>query len=303
MSAAAPGTRVRGRVRVRRGAAWGRTGAVRGGAVRGRACPAGAQARVRIPDAAAMLLTALLAVLAAFAAPVTATAAPSAASVAAGTRTAAGTTAEGGYRYWSFWLRGDDGSWSYATEGPATQRPEDGDTIGFRFALSEDSAQATRPRGTPKFAAACADVEAGSGSKRVAVRIDFGTRADAPDGEKKDPPAPRTRCARVPENATAAEALAKAATPLRYSSDSMLCAIDHYPARGCGEQVGGSKRDTDGADSGGDGSSKSGAGDSGEAGDASGDGGMSTGLGVGAGVAAIAVLGGAALWQARRRKR
>lgn len=205
-------------------------------------------------------------------------------------RAAAGT----GYRYWSFWQQKENGSWAYATEGPATQRPDDGDTLGFRFALSEDSQQAEKPRGTTTFDAACEKTAPKGGSKRVAVRIDFGTRADAPASESKAPPAPRTRCARVAENASAAEALAQVATPLRYSSDSLLCAIDHYPARGCGEQAGkGGAHDSTGAA------------DSADSGDGSGDGsrGMSSGLGLTAGVAAVAVLGAAAFWQARRRKR
>ncbi|MEW2218794.1 SCO2322 family protein [Streptomyces sp. NPDC006990] len=208
-----------------------------------------------------------------------------------------------GYRYWSFWQRQEGGSWSYATEGPATQRPEDGDVLGFRFALSEDSDQADEPRGAVRFATACDGTKAGKESKRVAVRIDFGTRADAPGGESGDPPAARTGCARIPENGTAADALAKVASPLRYNSDALLCAIDGYPATGCGEQAKGS---------GGSGKSEDGDGDSaadtgsrsadGEADGGRGDG-ASTAVGVAAGAAAVAILGAAALWQARRRKR
>ncbi len=129
-----------------------------------------------------------------------------------------------GYRYWSFWQREEGGSWSYATEGPATQRPEDGDVLGFRFALSEDSDQADKPRGAVRFAAACDGTKTAKDSKRVAVRIDFGTRADAPGGESGDPPAARTGCARIPENGTAADALAEVASPLRYNSDAPCCA-------------------------------------------------------------------------------
>ncbi|MFE9329596.1 SCO2322 family protein [Streptomyces sp. NPDC006925] len=208
-----------------------------------------------------------------------------------------------GYRYWSFWQRQGGGSWSYATEGPATQRPEDGDVLGFRFALSEDSGQADKPRGAVHFAAACDGTKAGKDSKRVAVRIDFGTRADAPDGESEDPPGARTGCARIPENGTAADALAKVASPLRYNSDALLCAIDGYPATGCGEQAkgsGGSGRSEDG-------DSDSTADAEGRSADGEADGGRgdsaSTAAGVAAGAAAVAILGAAALWQARRRKR
>ncbi len=140
-----------------------------------------------------------------------------------------------GYRYWSFWTR-DGGSWTYATQGPATFRPADGDVLGFRFSVSRDSADdAAQPRGASGFAAICDDTPAQQGSERVALVVDFGTTADAPEGET--PPKPRTVCARIAPDATAADALAAEAKPLRYNSAALLCAIDGYPAVGCGEHV------------------------------------------------------------------
>ncbi|MGV9889547.1 SCO2322 family protein [Streptomyces sp. NPDC003395] len=147
---------------------------------------------------------------------------------------AAGQARAVGYRYWSFWER-DGGTWTYATQGPSTARPADGAVQGFRFAVSEDSSSAQRPRGAADFAAICARTPARDGHKRVALVIDFGTAADAPSGER--PPAARTACARVPEDATTAEALAAVASPLRYDTNALLCAIAGYPRRGCGEQV------------------------------------------------------------------
>ena len=185
-----------------------------------------------------------------------------------------------GYRYWSFWDR-DGGSWSYASLGPSLSRPDDGDVQGFRFAVSEDSQDATRPRGAAEFAVICARTPARDGKKRVALVLDFGTAADAPSGER--PPARRTVCARVAPDATTADALAAVAGPLRYDSNALLCAIDGYPRKGCGEQVA--------------------SGFSPEATNTSSDdsaGGASVGLVAGA--AAVVVLGGAAIWQARRRR-
>ncbi|MFE4535606.1 SCO2322 family protein [Streptomyces scopuliridis] len=146
----------------------------------------------------------------------------------------AGTAQAAGYRYWSFW-ESDGATWTYATQGPATARPADGAVNGFRFAVSADSGDADRPRETPDFAAVCGGTPARDGHKRIAVVIDSGTDADAPDGEK--PPALRAECARVGEDATSAEALAAVAKPLRYNSEALLCAIAGYPASGCGEQV------------------------------------------------------------------
>ncbi|MGA5128888.1 SCO2322 family protein [Streptomyces olivoreticuli] len=192
-----------------------------------------------------------------------------------------------GYRYWSFW-EGSGGSWAYATQGPATARPADGDAIGFRFAVSEDSRNAAKPAAAPDFGAVCDRTPAKDGSKRVAVAIDFGSAADAPAGET--PPAARTACAQVGRDASAGEALAAVAKPLRYDSAALLCAIAGYPKAGCGEQVSGKESAAPSASG-----SGSGSGSEGE------DGGPSAGL-IG-GVAAVVVLGAAGVWQARRRKR
>ncbi|MEU1516931.1 SCO2322 family protein [Streptomyces sp. NPDC005811] len=178
-----------------------------------------------------------------------------------------------GYRYWSFWERTGD-RWTYATEGPGTARPADGTVQGFRFAVSADSADASRPRGAASFGAICARTPARSGTKRVALVIDFGTRSDAPSGET--PPALRWACAQVPPTATTAEALATVAQPLRYDTNALLCAIAGYPRTGCGEQVSTAKKPT--------------VKDTGPS------------VGVYAGAAAVAALAGAALWQARRRR-
>ncbi|MFR9794725.1 SCO2322 family protein [Streptomyces sp. MS06] len=204
-----------------------------------------------------------------------------------------------GYRYWSFWER-DGGRWVYATQGPSTARPEDGAVQGFRFAVSEDSSDAARPRGTADFAAICARTPAREGSKRVALVLDFGVPADAPAGEA--PPGERTACARVAPDATTAEALAAVAKPLRYDGNALLCAIAGYPRKGCGEQVsgaggGGTAQGT--GDAGGATPAATPATASGQQGGGSSDGGPSVGLL--AGGAVIAALAGAAVWQARRR--
>lgn len=145
--------------------------------------------------------------------------------------------ADTGYRYWSVWEQeGESADWTYATQGPGTLRPADGDVVGFRFVLSAGSAEAPRPRLPADFQDVCADTPPDPDGKRVALVLDFGTDTDAPGGE--EPPEPRTACAPVPNDATASEALAEVAGPLRYDSSALLCAIADYPGQGCGEQVG-----------------------------------------------------------------
>nr|WP_202538745.1 SCO2322 family protein [Streptomyces sp. SID8379] len=189
-----------------------------------------------------------------------------------------------GYRYWSFWEQ-DKGAWSYATMGPSQTRPSDGDVEGFRFAVSADSKDAAQPRGSSGFDTICSGTPAQDGKKRVGVVIDFGTKTDAPSGET--PPKAQTGCALVGEDATAADALAAVAKPLRYDSSAMLCAISGYPRTGCGEQVStGQETDAPGTDHAA----------------AKKSGGSGPSVGVLAGVAAVAVLGAGAIWQAKRRR-
>ncbi|MGW1157016.1 SCO2322 family protein [Streptomyces sp. NPDC002513] len=197
-----------------------------------------------------------------------------------------------GYRYWSFWERSGS-AWTYATEGPSTARPADGDVQGFRFAVSEDSADATTPRGSADFATICAGTPARDGAKRVALVLDFGTAADAPSGER--PPAARTACARVPGDATTADALAAVAGPLRYDTNALLCAIAGYPANGCGEQVtaGQDRNPAKGTDGKAQAKERTPARSTADHGPS---------VGVLAGAVVVAALGAAAVWQARRRR-
>ena len=196
-----------------------------------------------------------------------------------------------GYRYWSFWERAD-GAWSYANQGPAVLRPVDGDVLGFRFSVSENSGDAAKPRGAAGFQDICGGTQAADGTKRIALSVDFGTAEDAPGGER--PPKARTACARVAEDATAADALAATMKPLRYNSSALLCAIDGYPERGCGEQV-----SADGSPDAGAGTEAAPEPES-DASEHSGDGGTAVGVGVGVGV--VVALAAGAFRQTRRRR-
>ncbi|UNO42339.1 SCO2322 family protein [Streptomyces sp. MST-110588] len=205
------------------------------------------------------------------------------------------------YRYWSFW-NAKNGAWTYATEGPATSRPDDGAVAGFRFAVSAGSAAAGKPRAAADFGAVCARTPAEDGAKRVALVLDFGTAADAPEGEH--PPRIRTECARVPRDASVGDALAAVAGPLRYDSHALLCAISGYPARGCAEQAtaSGSGSPSSGNSPANSPGKESGSGKPSAADDERGSGGSGPSAGLIGGIGAVLVLGAAAVWQARRRR-
>ena len=147
--------------------------------------------------------------------------------------TAGAASAADGYRYWGYY-HVKDGDFAFATTGPAGYTPKDGDTEAYRFGASTQS-QGIKPRADLSkvdFATVCADTKAAAGKKRVAVLIDYGTAADA-DGATV--PKPRAACAQVAENANGQQVLA-AVTKIR-SSKGMVCAIDGYPATGCGDPV------------------------------------------------------------------
>ncbi|MEU7259618.1 SCO2322 family protein [Streptomyces rimosus] len=188
------------------------------------------------------------------------------------------------YRYWSL-RHGDNGIWRTTAEGPGTYRPADGAVEGLRFAVFRaDTKESVAPRAPADFKTICASTPAKTGTKRVALVLDFGTAQDAPSGEK--PPSLRSHCVQLPPQATTAEALAKAAPPLRYAPSGLLCAIAGYPQHGCGEAV----TDRSGRASGSD-SSRNGGGSGG---------GPPIGLLLGGGI--VVALVGATAWQVRRRR-
>lgn len=135
------------------------------------------------------------------------------------------------YRYWGYFQQ-SAGSWAFAQVGPAQSRPADGSVEGWRFAVADETS--TRfPRALPSFDEVCSAVPAEAGRKRVAVVLDFGRPADAPDGST--PPKPTARCAVVDTAASGAAVLAAVATVR--AEKSLTCAVDGFPATGCGDPV------------------------------------------------------------------
>ena len=65
--------------------------------------------------------------------------------------------------------------------------------------------------------------------------MDFGRPADGPDGTSA-PPAPIAQCVSVPTAATGSDVMAAAGLTLRLDK-SLTCAINGWPATGCGDPV------------------------------------------------------------------
>ena len=138
------------------------------------------------------------------------------------------------YRYWSYW-QGQTGTWVPAQTGAGDHALVDRDVQGWRFALTTD--QPTEPPdNAPDFAALCPDLAAGNapaGQLRVAVVIDAGYAAHAPEGQS--PPSDVVSCVTVPEGATGNQALAAAGSVT--DQGGLVCAINGYPQDECGSAV------------------------------------------------------------------
>jgi hypothetical protein len=133
------------------------------------------------------------------------------------------------YRYWSYWLT-TEGSWTFSNRGPAFYVPADGTVEGWRFGISEGTTGAgLYPRATPDFDRICAETPEQSDRKRIALVVDPGTTAHAPEGET--PGEPWAMCVSVGLRATGFDVL-RAATTVR-TQRGLVCALTDYPAQEC----------------------------------------------------------------------
>jgi hypothetical protein len=173
-----------------------------------------------------------VAVLLALAGPAAASAAAPGSSAAATADSAA--AAAPGYTYWGYYVwNADKSQWDYMMVGANDTKtlPEDGQVYGFRWALVVKDPRL--PRAEPSFDEICSEEpEPAAGQKRIAIVIDYGSETDAPEGST--PEQARGACAVVDESATVQQALETVAE-IRTGNGGLICAIDNYPAEGCGD--------------------------------------------------------------------
>jgi hypothetical protein len=136
------------------------------------------------------------------------------------------------YRYWGYFHL-TKGAWAFAQTGPSQAIPAEGSVEGWRFAVADEASVRT-PRTTPTFAALCAKTTVTAGSKRVGLVIDYGRLADSADS--KTPPTAKATCVTVPLKATGSDILVAGGATLRLDK-ALNCAIDGWPATGCGDTV------------------------------------------------------------------
>ncbi len=127
------------------------------------------------------------------------------------------------YAYWSYW-QADGSTWKYANVGPALSPAVDGAVDAWRFTVSSES-RASKPTTLPDFAAVCGGTAKATGKARVAIYIEYGVGG----------PATRSACAVVDDGLTRMSALGSVSA-LRLNN-GFICAIDAFPATGCGDAV------------------------------------------------------------------
>lgn len=138
------------------------------------------------------------------------------------------------YRYWTFWTQEGD-SWVFSPVGSASTNPPDGSAQAWRFDATSPSVAGTPPADFPGavFESACGDVLPIVGTKRVAIVIDSGDPALAPEGE--GPPSPTAYCAIGKLDAHGYDLL-KTVVELR-TDNGFVCGISGYPAAECATPV------------------------------------------------------------------
>ena len=135
------------------------------------------------------------------------------------------------YRYWTYWQAPVGAStWAFATQGPGTSVPVDGDVEGWAFGITTASADPDdAPAALPDFALICGGTPAEPDRKRVALVIDSGPAAVAPEGDT--PPAPSTVCVVAAPDATG-YAILRSVAEVRTEA-GLICGVGGYPTAEC----------------------------------------------------------------------
>jgi len=141
------------------------------------------------------------------------------------------------YRYWTYWhVTPGSSSWDFAGSGPS-YRPSDGAVEGWRFAVSQGTTSAPRPRTDPAkaYSSVCKEKKPAVGNKLVALVLDYGTAADAPKGEKP-PHGVVATCVEIAKNGDGFDVLAKAGVSVRTDA-GLICGLNRYPKTECAPAV------------------------------------------------------------------
>ena len=139
-----------------------------------------------------------------------------------------------GYRYWGYFQAAPGATtWTAAMTGP-TVDIKDGAVEGWSFVFSSDDIPSTPPMAKPNFAAICGKTKADKDTKRIALVVDFGSKAYAPKGEKVQKSI--TTCVRTAKTSQGIDVLGMA-LKVRAAKSGLVCGLNGYPAKECGVEI------------------------------------------------------------------
>ena len=142
--------------------------------------------------------------------------------------------AEKGWRYWGYYQAAPGATkWTAAMTGP-TVDIADGSVEGWSFVFSSDDIPSISPSVKPSFATICGNTKADKDTKRIALVVDFGSKAYAPKGEK----IPKTiaTCVRTAKTSQGIDVLGMA-LKVRAAKSGLICGLNGYPAKECGVEI------------------------------------------------------------------
>jgi hypothetical protein len=139
-----------------------------------------------------------------------------------------------GYRYWGYYqAKPGESNWTTAMTGP-TVEIADGSVEGWAFTFAGEAINTGAPKAAPDFENICGSTAPVAGSKRIALVVEFGPDAIAPEGEIA--PKAFDKCVVLPKQATGFDLLTEA-TEIRSNASGMVCSIAAFPKKECSEEA------------------------------------------------------------------
>jgi hypothetical protein len=142
--------------------------------------------------------------------------------------------ADKGWRYWGYYQAAPGAkTWTAAMTGP-TVDIKDGSVEGWSFVFSSDDIPSIAPSVKPDFKSICGKVASDKDTKRIALVIDFGSKAYAPKREKVQKTF--TTCVRTAKESQGIDVLGQA-VKIRAAKSGLICGLNGYPAKECGVEI------------------------------------------------------------------
>jgi hypothetical protein len=142
--------------------------------------------------------------------------------------------ADKGWRYWGYYQAAPGAkTWTAAMTGPFVDI-KDGAVEGWSFVFDATDIPTIAPSVKPDFRSICGKEKADKDTKRIALVIDYGSKAYAPKGEKVQKTF--TTCVRTAKESQGVNVLAQVAK-IRAAKSGLICGLNGYPAKECGVEI------------------------------------------------------------------